>query len=269
MKFYDDTKPLYLETDASGVGLGAALLQLHDNTACQRGMAPDNTILHLIAFASKSLTGAEWRYSNIKLEALGILHRLEKFHHYCFGREVLVITDHKPPVSIFKKDVATLSQCIQHILLKIHQYRVQIMYKPGPDVFIANWLSRHNHIEGKDKPIKDMDVWVDAIQSTADIPECVFMAEIQQVSAHDNHLQQLKSFIIAGWPDTKDKPHADLRPYWSYRDQLAVIDDIILKGRHIVIPNSLRQQVLNQIHTNHMGIEKQNYLPMSLFTGPA
>ena len=32
MKFYGDTKLLYLETDASGVGLGAALLQLCDNT---------------------------------------------------------------------------------------------------------------------------------------------------------------------------------------------------------------------------------------------
>ena len=108
MKFYDDTKPLYLETDVSGVGLAAALLQLCNNIACQKGMAPDNTNLHPIMFASKSLTGAERRYSNIKQEALGILHGLEKFHHYCFGREVLIITDHKLLVSIFKKDVTTL-----------------------------------------------------------------------------------------------------------------------------------------------------------------
>ena len=66
MTFYDDTKPLYLETDASGVGLGAALLQLHNITACQEGMAPDNTNLHPIAFTSKSLTDAEQRYSNIE-----------------------------------------------------------------------------------------------------------------------------------------------------------------------------------------------------------
>ena len=35
----------------------------------------------------------------------------------------------------------------------------------------------------------------------------------------------------------------------------------MLKGRHIVIPTSLKQQVLDQLHTNHMGIEK-----MKLFT---
>ena len=85
MKLYDNSKPLYLEIDASGIGLGAALLQLHDNMVCQKGVAPQNIALCPIAFTSKSLTDAEWRYSNTEWEALGILHGLEKFHHYCFG----------------------------------------------------------------------------------------------------------------------------------------------------------------------------------------
>ena len=71
-------------------------------------------ILRPIAFASKSLPSAEQRYSNITREALGILHGLERFHHYCFAKEVSIITDHKPLVAIFKKDVVSLSQRIQH-----------------------------------------------------------------------------------------------------------------------------------------------------------
>ena len=94
---------LYLEKDISRVGLGAALLQTLEGTTCQKDMVPDNTILHPIAFASKSLMGTVCRYSNIEMKALGILYGLEKFHHYCFAREVYVITDHTPLVSIFKK----------------------------------------------------------------------------------------------------------------------------------------------------------------------
>ena len=73
MKFYN-TKPLYLETDASRVGLGAALLQTQEGTTCQKDMVPDNTILCPIGFASKSLMDAEYRYSNIERALLGILH---------------------------------------------------------------------------------------------------------------------------------------------------------------------------------------------------
>ena len=204
--------------------------------------------------------GAEWRYSNIEHEALGILYDLEKFHHYCFSREVFVIMDHKPLLSMFRKDVATLSQCIQCILLKIHQCRVQIIYKPGPEIFISDWPLRHNHTEAKDKPINGMDIQVDTIQTATDMPECISIAEIQHASSLDNHLQQLKGIIITGWRDSRDEPHVDLQPYWSYRDELAVIDGIILRGKCIIMLNSLREWELNQLHTNHMGIEKTKLL---------
>ena len=80
---------------------------------------------------------------------------------------------------MFKKDVATLSQCIQCILLKIHQYRVQIIYKPGPEIFTADWLLQHNHAEGKDKLIKDVDIRIDPIQIATDILECVSVSQTQ------------------------------------------------------------------------------------------
>ena len=87
MELYEDTKCLYLETDASGVSLGASLLQTWEGTTCQKNTVPDNTILHPIAFASKCLTGTECRYRNIERGALGILHGLKKFHHYWFCKE--------------------------------------------------------------------------------------------------------------------------------------------------------------------------------------
>ena len=152
--------------------------------------------------------------------------------------------------------MATLSQCIQHILLKIHQYRVQIIYKPCPKIFTADWLSQHNHEEGKDKPIKDIYIRIDAIQSATDMPECISIKQIQQASEQNKHLQYLKCSIIAGWLNTRDELLSDLRLYWSYRDDLAVIDGVVMKGKCIIIPAVLKQQVLDQLHTNHMGIKK-------------
>ena len=45
MKFYDETKPLYLKTDASGIELGATLLQTRQCITCPKDTAPDNAFL--------------------------------------------------------------------------------------------------------------------------------------------------------------------------------------------------------------------------------
>ena len=91
MKFYDETKPLYLETDVSGVGLGAALVQTRSDTSFPRDTAPDNSIFRPILFASKSLSGAERRYSNIEREALGILYRLKNVPSLLLCRFLILV----------------------------------------------------------------------------------------------------------------------------------------------------------------------------------
>ena len=105
-----------------------------------------------------------------------------------------------------------------------------------------------------------MDIRVDAIQSVTDVPECMSISQIQQAEVQDEHLQPLKNNIISGWPATKDHLHIDIRPYRSYKDNLAVIDGIVMKSRCIIIPKVLKQQALYQLHLNHMGIKKTKLL---------
>ena len=134
MEYYGVSNSLFLETDASGGSLGASMLQIRDGMNCRWDEISDNKAFFPIAFSSKSLSSTEWWYSNVEWEALGILHGLQKFHHYCFTKEVYIITDHKPLVAMASKDVATLSQWLQYIMLCIHQYSMCLLYKPDLDL---------------------------------------------------------------------------------------------------------------------------------------
>ena len=43
---------------------------------------------------------------------------------------------------------------------------------------------------------------------------------------------------------------------------MSVIDSVIMMGRCIIIPKVLQQEVLDQLHVNHMGIEKNKIISM-------
>ena len=62
------------------------------------------------------------------------------------------------------------------IPLKIHQYRVIKIYKPGPHLFIADWLSRQNH---KDNKITGMKININAADPETSTPNGIPILEIQ------------------------------------------------------------------------------------------
>ena len=68
---------------------------------------------------------------------------------------------------------------------------------------MADWLSKQNHIENKDKEIKGMQISLNATQLRTYVPECMTFNELKEATSQGQHLQQLMEYIIQGWPDNK------------------------------------------------------------------
>ena len=94
LRYYDVSKDVLIQCDASKCGLGAVLLQ--------EGKP--------IAYASKALTETEIRYAQIEKEMLAIVFACKKFRQYIYGKpNIYINTDHRPLVRIKEKPLNDIS----------------------------------------------------------------------------------------------------------------------------------------------------------------
>ena len=80
--------------------------------------------------------------------------------------------------------------------------------------------------------------------------------KIRQETQKVANLQLLTQQITEGWPDSIKQTNCSIRPYWSVRHDIAIDDGVLLVGSRILIPTTLRQDILRQIHNGHQGMEK-------------
>ena len=103
-------------------------------------------------------------------------------------------------------------------------------------MIFANHLSHNIHAEASKVPtIPDLNLEVSALELNASLSklEC-----IKQESERDPQMLMLKELIIQGWPkDIKQCP-LPIRPFWNFRDELSIIDGIVVKGSRIAIPTT-------------------------------
>ena len=156
LHFYDSTKPMKLSADASKDGLGAVLLQQHD-----QNWFP-------IAYASRAMTDAETRYAQIEKELPAMTSACERFHQTIHGRQVEVETDHKLLVLLLKKLLCDCPLRIQRLLIRVQRYDLKVSYTLGKYMYTADALSRavdpqaDMHVEREE----DIKTYVDTLIET-------------------------------------------------------------------------------------------------------
>ena len=82
------------------------------------------------------------------------------------------------------------------------------------------------------------------------------MNQIASETATDVQLEELKKYIIRGFPKSKHECTELTPDFYDYRESLSIINGLVLKDKCIVIPTSLRDDAMSTLHRSHMGIVK-------------
>ena len=234
LAFYDPKKEVVLSVDASKKGVGAVLLQ--------EGRP--------IAYSSKSLTDSQERWAQIEKELLAIVHGCAKFHFFIYGgQSVRVESDHKPLQAIFTKPLNQVPLRLQQMRMTLQRYDIQVVYRPGSELVIADYLSRHPGKEEVDFHFTVAGIGCVAIQDHR-------LAEYQAATSGDAELRVLGELYQEGWPSDKRKVPECARKYWAYRDEIHAEQGLILRSNRLMVPTSKKHEVMGQLHAAHCGQEK-------------
>ena len=167
---------------------------------------------------------------------------------YLFGRKFKLRTDHKPLLKIFAPDsttpvlAAVRLQCWS-LLLSSYQYKIE--FKPSAEVTSSDALSRLH------------------LQYSASVMEKIFQVPVVQlrkdpVSVLEIARQTARNLVFAktllwvamtqnGWP-VHFCTTPELKPFFLRKDELSVEQGCLMWGLRTIIPPSLQEQILCELH---------------------
>ena len=244
---FDPSQEIVLSCDASSYGIGAVLSHRQSDGSDRP-----------IGFASRTLSAAEKKYSQLEKEGLACVFGVKRFHSYLYGHKFLLITDHKPLLGLLGESKTIPPQAsarIQRWALTLAAYEYSMVFRSTGDHGDADAMSR--------LPLKQHPVSVPVpeevvllMQHLDDSPTDV--ASIRKETARHPLLSRVLQLVRHGWPNFSKEE--ELNPYYNRRTELSVQDGCLLWGSRVVVPPSLQSTVLAELHLGHPGVSRMKSL---------
>ena len=247
--YLDPTKKIVVQTDASGIGVGAVVIQ--------EGA--------YVSFASRALTPVEKRYSQIEREFLAIVFALKRFSSMLIGQTFEIQTDHAPLLRILRKPLDSVSNRMQRWIVAIQHFSFQVSHIKGSENVVADALSRNPiSLDPTPEEVAEHTLCF-ALKSLA-----LDLSQIALESSRDPLLTKLSEAVQQDWPADAKR----LQPFYAFRDEISFKEGrnprefILMKGDVIILPESLRKTFLQMSHEGHSGVSKTKAVLRTLVYWP-
>ena len=263
---YNVKRATCLQTDYCKDGLGYLLLQKF--CQCQLDKAPlcCPSGWKLVFAGSRFTKGAEANYAPTEGEALAVAWALNHAQVFTKGCPDLIIsTDHKPLLGILNNRPIESIKNPRILRLKEQtlQFSFTMKYNEGKWHRAPDALSRNP----APSAIKMLELFLVADQNSKDeicqseLCFSVFsttlmsLDDVRRATRLDPVMSELKSAILNGFGNSQHATHPSIRSFYNGREHLWIEAHIVMFKDRIVVPQSLRQQVLKSLHSAHQGIE--------------
>ena len=268
VRLFDPEKYTCLTTDWSKVGTGFSLSQKHCKCISESiGCCRDGW--KLVFAGSKFNNAAESRYAPIEGECLGVVRALFKTRYFILGcKHLCIATDHKPLLKILgDKQLEDIhNPRLFNLKEKTLRYCFKIVHIPGKMNNVADAVSRYpSNISSKPDATAEAsaidfnpDEYAYAIAinslSTVDNLQTITWEKVEIETLSDVNMHMLLNLIQQGFPDVIDNVPQQLKTYFKFRNDLSTVGTVILYKNRIVMPPSLRNAVLLNLHSAHQGV---------------
>ncbi|XP_060078694.1 uncharacterized protein LOC132558179 [Ylistrum balloti] len=144
---------------------------------------------------------------------------------------------------------------LQRMLLQLQKYDLYVQHVPGKQIPLADTLSRKFLPDTYPSMSEGINMHVHTVLDMLPVSDCK-LHEIRFATSNDPDMCELVEVVRRGLPEKRYSCPSSVLEYWNFRDQVTVNEGIVMKSQKVVIPRSLRQEMMDKVHSGHMGVDK-------------